>query len=75
MGNGIHSALHSVRRLARSTFRVPLLPNAIPFALPSYSALALLTQHTGPESYVEAASHFYRALRMYPNPVELLMSE
>ncbi|ORX38243.1 mitochondrial outer membrane translocase complex, subunit Tom20 domain-containing protein [Kockovaella imperatae] len=27
----------------------------------------------GPDSYVEAAAHFYRALRVYPQPVELLM--
>jgi import receptor subunit TOM20 len=29
----------------------------------------------GPELHVEAATHFYRALRVYPQPVELLMSE
>jgi hypothetical protein len=29
----------------------------------------------GPDLYVEAATHFYRALRVYPQPVELLMSE
>jgi import receptor subunit TOM20 len=28
----------------------------------------------GPEMHVQAASHFYRALRVYPSPVELLMS-
>ncbi|GFZ52104.1 hypothetical protein JCM24511_09877 [Saitozyma sp. JCM 24511] len=27
----------------------------------------------GPDLYVEAATHFYRALRVYPQPVELLM--
>ncbi|KAL7422603.1 mitochondrial import receptor subunit tom20 [Cryptotrichosporon argae] len=27
----------------------------------------------GPASYVDSAIHFYRALRVYPNPVELLM--
>lgn len=27
----------------------------------------------GPEQHVTAASHFYRALRVYPQPVELLM--
>jgi import receptor subunit TOM20 len=27
----------------------------------------------GPEQYVKAATHFYRALRVYPQPVELLM--
>lgn len=27
----------------------------------------------GPENYVKAATHFYRALRVYPQPVELLM--
>jgi import receptor subunit TOM20 len=30
---------------------------------------------SGPDLYVEAATHFYRALRVYPQPVELLMSE
>lgn len=30
---------------------------------------------TGPEHQVEAASHFYRALRVYPQPIELLGSE
>lgn len=29
----------------------------------------------GPENYVKSATHFYRALRVYPQPVELLMSE
>jgi hypothetical protein len=29
----------------------------------------------GPEKQVESAMHFFRALRVYPNPVELLMSE
>ena len=30
---------------------------------------------SGPEKQVESAMHFFRALRVYPNPVELLMSE
>jgi hypothetical protein len=29
----------------------------------------------GPEKQVESAMHFFRALRVYPNPVELLMSK
>ena len=35
----------------------------------------MLIRLPGPEKYVEAAAHFYRALRVYPQPVELLMSE
>jgi hypothetical protein len=29
----------------------------------------------GPDNQVASAMHFYRALRVYPQPVELLMSE
>ncbi|TXT15708.1 hypothetical protein VHUM_00211 [Vanrija humicola] len=35
------------------------------------TAEALAAQ--GPAQYVKAATHFYRALRVYPQPVELLM--
>lgn len=37
--------------------------------------LATFTDLPGPYEYVNSATHFYRALRVYPQPVELLMSE
>lgn len=29
----------------------------------------------GPDAFVASAMHFFRALKVYPNPVELIMSQ
>lgn len=63
------------RRGARCAGYVLLsLPTAFPLLLLSSPHIhPTARSHPGPENYVKAATHFYRALRVYPQPVELLM--
>ncbi|EJT48680.1 hypothetical protein A1Q2_08292 [Trichosporon asahii var. asahii CBS 8904] len=51
----------------------PSSPEQMEVYFQEHVATAEALAAKGPENYVKAATHFYRALRVYPQPVELLM--
>jgi hypothetical protein len=53
----------------------PASPEAMEAYFQEHVATAEALAAEGPDNYVKAATHFYRALRVYPQPVELLRSE